>query len=158
MGIATAHRYKAWCYHLPLQEDDTQQRRLAEFSKNPINQEFSGGKSLNVISQRRRLHVPHWSMSEFRGLRDCVTGLPRLDRDSYWVHSSLGSDKGLRASDESDNGSCPWLCPVVFGFAKGAEGGEEKYERRHLTTAETISAHWIQLALKGIRLGDESNS
>lgn len=126
LGIATAHRYKAWCYHLPLQEDDTQQRRLAEFSKNPINREFSGGKSLNVISQRRRLHVPHWSMSEFRGLKDCVTGLPRLDRDSYWVHSSLGSDKGLRASDESDNGSCPWLCPVVFGFCKGSGRREGK--------------------------------
>lgn len=41
------------------------------------------------------------------GLKDCGAGLPRLDRDSYRVHSSLGSDKGLRASDENDNGSCP---------------------------------------------------
>lgn len=79
------------------------------------------GKSFNLISQRRMLHVPHWSMSEFGGLRDCGTGLLRLDRDSYWVHSSLGSDKGLRASDESDNGSCPWLSPMVFGFGKKTE-------------------------------------
>lgn len=30
------------------------------------------------------------------------------------MHSSLGSDKGLRASDENDSGSCPRLCPVTF--------------------------------------------
>lgn len=86
-------------------------------------------KTFNLISQRRILHVPHWSMSEFRGLRDCGTGLLRLDRDSYWVHSSLGSDKGLRASDESDNGSCPWLCPIVFNFLEERKWKEVKKER-----------------------------
>lgn len=112
------------------------------------------GKSFNLISQRRRIHVPHWSMSEFRGLRDCGTGLPRLDRDSYWVHSSLGSDKGLRASDESDNGSCPWLRPIAFANEikrRKREGGKEEYGRGHSTNVETISVHWIQLVLKGIR-------
>lgn len=111
-----------WCYHLPLLEDNTQQCRLAELGKKFQLIRSLVGKSFNLISQRRRLHVPHWSMSEFRVLRDCGTGLPRLDRDSYWVHSSLGSDKGLRASDESDNGSCPWLCPIEFGFANGMKG------------------------------------
>lgn len=95
------------------------------------------GESLNVISQRRGLHVSHWSVSEFGGLKDWGAGLPRLDRDSYWVHSSLGSDKGLRASDESDNGSRPCLCPTVVGFGK-----ERKKESRrtHRATAGTISA------------------
>lgn len=75
-------------------------------------------ESLKVISRRRRLRVSYWSVSEFRGLKDCGAGLPRLDRDSYWVHLSLGSDKGLRASDESDNSSRPCSCPTVLGFLR----------------------------------------
>lgn len=125
-------------HHLQPQEDNTQQLRLAEYGGEKIQLIKSwAGESLNIISQRRGLHVSHWSVSEFRGLKDCGAGLPRLDRDSYWVHSSLGSDKGLRASDESDNGSRPCLCPTVFGFGK-----EQKKESRrtHQATAGTISA------------------
>lgn len=58
------------------------------------------------------------------------------------MHSSLGSDKGLRASDESDNGSCPQLCPTAFGFA-----ADKKRSERREGRAETISVHRIQLVL-----------
>lgn len=57
--------------------------------KNPINQKFKG-TGFNLISQRRILHVPHWSMSEFRGLRDWGAGLLHLDGDSYWSTLVLG--------------------------------------------------------------------
>lgn len=75
-------------------------------------------KRFNLSPQRRILHVSHWNVSEFRGLRDCWAGLLHLDRDSYWVHLSLGSDKGLRANHESDKCSYLWLCLLVFGFTK----------------------------------------
>lgn len=112
-----------WCYHLPLLEDNTQQCRLAEFKKNPINQEFSG-KEFQFNLPKEDASCTSLKHVRVRGLRDCGTGLLRLDRDSYWVHSSLGSDKGLRASDESDNGSCPWLSPMVLGFAKEMKGNK----------------------------------
>ena len=61
------------------------------------------------------------------------------------MHSSLGSDKGLRAGDESDNGSCPRLCPIVFGFCKGngkeRKGGKRVHRRMRPTNAEAISIH-----------------
>lgn len=86
--------------------------------KNPINQKFKG-TSFNLISQRRILHVPHWSMSEFRGLRDCGAGLLHLDRDSYWVHLSLGVGQGLVCKSwKWQESSYPWFCPMVSGLAK----------------------------------------
>lgn len=87
-------------------------------------------KRFNLISQRRILHVPHWSMSEFRGLKDCRAGLLHLDRDSYWVHLSLGSDKGLRANHESDKCSYPWLCSLVPGFMTKKERKKGNKVRR----------------------------
>lgn len=151
-SIVTSHQYKAWCYHLPPQYN-TQQCRLAEFLKNPINQEFSGREfKFNLPKEEASCTLlKHVRVQGFKGLWHRLTASGQGQLLSALV---LGVGQGLMCKWWE----WQWQLSLIVSYSvwfckrkwKGVEGGNEEYGRTRSTIAETISVHWIQLGLKRI--------
>lgn len=85
--------------------------------KNPINRELNGREFKGNLPEGEAscLLLKRVRVQGFKGLWRRLTTSGQGQLLSALV---LGSDKGLRASDESDNSNRPCSCPTVLGFLR----------------------------------------